>query len=115
MQSSSFELDVVLCSVSVIPFQRRSYSVCMSFVGNAVITEKILVGWPYCWMIFYQLAPSKDTKGLKLGVPYTKKGSISTSLLISSAKRFRKYPDCETSHIADQIGRLLNIILSIIN
>jgi len=29
---SSFEPDVVLCSVSVIPLQHRSCSVCMSFV-----------------------------------------------------------------------------------
>jgi len=29
--SSSFELDVVLCSVSVIPLQHRSCSICMSF------------------------------------------------------------------------------------
>jgi len=30
--SSSFELDVAICSVSVIPLQHRSCSVCMSFV-----------------------------------------------------------------------------------
>jgi len=28
----SFDIDVVLCSVSVIPLQHRSCSVCMSFV-----------------------------------------------------------------------------------
>jgi len=31
--SSSFELDVILCSVSVIPLQHRNCSVCMFFVG----------------------------------------------------------------------------------
>jgi len=30
-ESYSFELDVVLCSVSVIPLQHRICSVCMSF------------------------------------------------------------------------------------
>jgi len=30
--SFSFELDIVLCSASVIPLQHRSCSVCMSFV-----------------------------------------------------------------------------------
>jgi len=29
---SSFELDVVLCSVSIIPLQHRGCSICMSFV-----------------------------------------------------------------------------------
>jgi len=31
--SSSFELDIVLCSVPIIPLQHRSCSVCMSFVS----------------------------------------------------------------------------------
>jgi len=32
LSSSSFELDVELCSVSVIPLQHKSCSVCLSFV-----------------------------------------------------------------------------------
>jgi len=40
--ASSFELDVVLCSLSILPLQHRSCSVCMSLSGWATTTGRML-------------------------------------------------------------------------